>query len=175
MCELEERHGAELSQSYKNDRGCATFVEFIACEQQEQLMAVLSHSKFFSLQADGGTDAGNVEDELFLVLHFDPYSADGKVHVRDSFFTVRQLSRGTAQGLFDCLKRAVEYMGAANWETKLIGFGCDGTNANMGDRGLKGLLREAVPWVVVMVSGSLPRIVLERCPEEHLHRNGRFA
>ena len=69
--------------------------------------------------------------------------------MHDSFFTVRQLSRGTAEGLFDCLKRAVEYMGAADWETKLIGFGCDGTNANIGDGGLKGLLKEAVPWVIV--------------------------
>ena len=65
-------------------------------------MMTLSRSKFFSLQADGSTDAGNIDEELFLVLHF--------VHVHDSFFTVRQLSRGTAKGLFDCLKRAVEYM-----------------------------------------------------------------
>ena len=26
MCELEERHGAELGQGYKNDQACATFV-----------------------------------------------------------------------------------------------------------------------------------------------------
>ena len=112
VCELEEWHGAELGQGYKNDQACATFIDFLACEQQEQLMAALSHSKFFSLQADGSTDAGNVEDELFLILHFNPYLADGKVHVHDSFFTVRQLSRGRVQGLFDCLKNAVKYMGS---------------------------------------------------------------
>ena len=81
VCELEERHGAELGQGYKNDQICATFVEFIAHEQQEQLMATLSRSKFFSLQADGSTDVGNIDEELFLVLHFDPYSKDRKVHV----------------------------------------------------------------------------------------------
>ena len=32
---------------------------------------------------------------------------------------------------------------------KLIGFGCDGTNANIADGGLKGFLKEAVPWVFV--------------------------
>ena len=69
VCELEKRHGAELGQGYENDRACATFVECIAREQQEQLTAALSRSKFFSLQADGSTDSGNVEDELFLVLH----------------------------------------------------------------------------------------------------------
>ena len=149
LCELEERHGVDLGQGYKNDRGCATFVEFIARDLQEQLMKALSRSKFFSLQADGSTDAGNIEEELFLVLHFDPYSQDGKVHIRDSVFTVRHLSSGTGQGLFDCVKKAVEYMGAADWESKLIGFGCNGTNANMADGGLKGFLKEAAPWVTV--------------------------
>ena len=82
LCELEERHGVDLGRGYKNDRSCATYVEFIACDLQEQLMTALSRSKFFSLQADGSTDAGNIEEELFMVLHFDPYSKDGKVHVR---------------------------------------------------------------------------------------------
>ena len=44
VCELEERHGAEFGQGYKNDHACATFIEFIAHEQQEQLMAALSRS-----------------------------------------------------------------------------------------------------------------------------------
>ena len=86
---------------------------------------------------------------MFLVLYFDPYSADGMVHVHDSFFTVRQPKSGTAQGLFDCLKSAVKHMGATDWEKKLIGFGCDGANVNIGERALKGLLKEVVPWVVV--------------------------
>ena len=53
--------------------------------------------------------------------------------------------------MFDCLLREVEYMGfgAADWKTKLIGFGCDSTNANMADEGLKGYLKEAEPWVIV--------------------------
>lgn len=52
--------------------------------------------------------------------------------------------------LFDCLKSALEYMGVVGWENKLIGFGCDGTNANIGKHsGLKAHLKEAVPWVVV--------------------------
>ena len=44
----------------------------------------------------------------------------------------------------------MEYMRVTGWEDKLIGFGCDGANANMGESsGLKGHLKEAVPWVVV--------------------------
>ena len=147
--ELEERHGVDLGQGYKNDRSCTTFVEFIAYDLQKQLMTALSHCKFFSLQADGSTDSGNIEEELFLVLHFDPSSNDGKVHIHDSFFTVKHLSSGTGWSLFNCVQKAVEYMGADDWEAKLIGFVCDGTNANMADGGLNGFLKDAVPWVIV--------------------------
>jgi len=31
VCELEERHSADLGEGYKNDRGCSVIVEFIAC------------------------------------------------------------------------------------------------------------------------------------------------
>ena len=146
LCELEERHGVDLGHGYKNDRICAAFVEFIACDMKDQLMSSLSRSKFFSLQANGSTDVSNIKEEL---LHFDPYSKYGMVHIRDSFFTVRHLSSGTSRGLYYCMQKAVEHMGAADWKTKLIGFGCDGTNVNMTDGGLKGILREAVPWVIV--------------------------
>ena len=51
VCEL-ERHGTELGQGYKNNHARAIFIEFIAREQQKQLMAARpSRSKFFSLQA----------------------------------------------------------------------------------------------------------------------------
>ena len=44
----------------------------------------------------------------------------------------------------------MEYMRLTGWEDKLIGLGCDGANANMGEHsGLKGYLKEAVPRVVV--------------------------
>ena len=42
------------------------------------------------------------------------------------------------------------FVGVSNWESKLIGVGYDGANVNMGTTGgLKGLLRETMPWVVV--------------------------
>ena len=97
VCALEERHGADLGEGYKNDRGCSVFVEFIARDQQERLVAELTQSKFFSLQADGSTDAGNIEDELFLVLYLDYHSTKGKVCIVNTFFTVRQLKSGTGK------------------------------------------------------------------------------
>lgn len=83
LCELQERHGVNLGIGYKNDHACATFVKYIAEEQQQNLLETLSGVKFFSIQADSSTDAGNVEDELFAVQYFDPKMDDGQVHVRN--------------------------------------------------------------------------------------------
>ena len=65
-CELEERHGVDLDQEYKNNQACATFIEFIALDQQCSLVEALSHVNFISLQADSTTDSGNIKDELFF-------------------------------------------------------------------------------------------------------------
>ena len=70
LCELEEQRGVDLGQGYKNDQACASFVEYIAMEQREILLQALKVPRFLSLQADGSTDVGNVENELFLLLHF---------------------------------------------------------------------------------------------------------
>ena len=48
------------------------------------------------------------------------------------------------------MKAAMDFVGVANWESKLIGVGCDGANVNMGTTGgLKGLITATMPWVVV--------------------------
>ena len=88
LCELEQRHGVDLGQGYKNDQACATFVEYIAREQQESLTCALNSGKFISLQAYGSTGAGNIENELFLAPYFDPYAKDGKVHICNKFLSV---------------------------------------------------------------------------------------
>ncbi len=147
ICELEERHGVDLGQGYKNNRACATFVDYTALEQRQGLVAALSQAKFLSLQADGSTDSGN---ELFLTVYFDPHDTDRQVHVRNKFFTVRRPDSGDAKGLFECFERAVAYVRIGDgWKTKLVGFGCDGTSVNIADRGLKGYLKQTAPWIEV--------------------------
>ena len=126
LCTLEERHGVDLGQGYKNELACASFVDYIAQEQQKTLAVALSTAKFFGLQADGSTDAGNVEDEVFLAVYFDLHAADGRVHVRSQFFAARRPARANAEGLFACLEAGLAYVGVADWDKKLVGFGCDG-------------------------------------------------
>ena len=64
------------------------------------------------------------------------------MHVRDRYFTVRELGSGTASGLMECLERALQYMGITDWEQKIIGLECGGCSANVGERGLRGLLQQ---------------------------------
>ena len=109
LCSLEEGHGVDLGPGYRNDHACCTFIKYIACDLQQKLVGALDHSKFFSIEVDSSTDTGNSENELFLVLYFDPHCADGKVHVRDRYFTVRELGSGTATGLMDCLERTFKW------------------------------------------------------------------
>ena len=72
---------------------------------------------------------------MSFFLYFTPHSTDGKVHVWDRYLTVRELGSGTASGLLECHERALQYLGIADWEQKMIGLGCDGCSANNGGEG----------------------------------------
>ena len=94
---------------------------------------------FLSIPADGSTDSGNIEDKLYyyyLVVYCDPYTKDGKVHVRNKFLTVRRPTSST---------RALTYAGIPDWQNNLVGFGSDGSSH------LKGYLKKSVPWVLVFL------------------------
>ena len=48
------------------------------------------------------------------------------VRVRNSFFAVKHLHSGTALGVYEFFKGAVEYVVIKQWKTKMIVFGCAG-------------------------------------------------
>ena len=151
LWDIEEKHGVEIGASYQNDYDCASFVEAIAADLQGKLKEKMSNTKFFSLLLDSSTDCSNAEEELFLALFFDPYSTaeEGTVHVKDTFFAVCHLARGTRESLYGCVKKSLTYVGV-EWRSKMVGLGCDGTNANIGsDSGLKSYLLKDIPWLVV--------------------------
>lgn len=99
---------------------------------------------------DGSTDSGNKEEELFLVVYFEPFSTDVSVHVRNRYLCVRQPNSVCATGLFEAFQRALAYLELDQQPSKLIGFGCDGANVNMGNNGVKGLIQSDRPWVVII-------------------------
>ena len=83
-------------------------LKFIALEQWDILKNLLER-KFFSIQCDGSTDSGNMEEELFLVMYLDTRADDGKVHIRNRFFAVHQQTSGNAEGLIDALNSICSY------------------------------------------------------------------
>ena len=46
MCELVERQGVSIGQSYRNDKACSTFLHSIAKDLQLQLLDTLSNVNF---------------------------------------------------------------------------------------------------------------------------------
>ena len=80
-----------------------------------------------------------------MILYLDPYCKDGSVHIRDQFLTTRYLNSGTAKGLYEAFGRALKYVGLEELKSQLIGFGCNGTNVNIAEGGLKGLLTKDFP------------------------------
>ena len=107
LCQLQERHGVKLGECYENDCACATFVEYIARDLQRQLGESLHKANFYSIQMDGSTDSGNIEEELFLVVYFDPFGTDGSVHVHNRYLCVGQPRSVCATGL---VERALTYL-----------------------------------------------------------------
>jgi len=108
-------------------------------------------AKFFSIQADGTTDKGNIEEEMFYAVYCDFNSGDMKVQVRNRFLAVRQPTSGNAAGLFECFKQTMEHINIpeADWKAKLAGYGRDGASVNIAYNGLKGYFEEVVPWIIM--------------------------
>ena len=64
---------------------------------------------------------------------------------------MRYLDSGRGEGLYKCYDKMLCYVGMQNlMEHKLFGFGCDSTNTNIVDRGLKEHLVQRFPLILVM-------------------------
>ena len=68
--ELEEMHGVDLGQTYRNRDSACNFVHYIAeSQRQEDFHHQLSSCHFYSLLMDGSVDKGQVENELMVILY----------------------------------------------------------------------------------------------------------
>ena len=50
LCQLEEGHGVNLGDGYKNNQSCAQIIEFIAKVEQQNLIEVLSKLTFLAFK-----------------------------------------------------------------------------------------------------------------------------
>ena len=69
LLELEQRHEVDTGHAYNTADSARLFTGFIAKSQRQGFLNSLSSESFFSLLMDGSTDAGNLEDELVVLLH----------------------------------------------------------------------------------------------------------
>ena len=144
ICALEARHGVHVGTSYRNETAGKEFIHYLAEAQRHDLIQKLANAKFFSLLLDGSTDAGNINNEVLMVVWFDPDGSDEKIHTRVDYLTVSRPRSVTAEGLFHVLEGGLQSLGiqeiSAEECKKLVGVGTDGASSNIAAHGLKGLV-----------------------------------
>ena len=156
---LEERHGVELGNAYKTKDSARLFTNYIAQHQRNSFMATLSKAHFFSFLMHGSTDAGNVEDEIFVLLHCLKDDKSEEVRSYARFFSVQVPKKADADGLIYCLGSVLQEVGISEVLNKrcvletddkpiLVGGGTDGASVNIGEQnGMKGKLQKHLPWL----------------------------
>ena len=112
--ELEVRHGVDLGQAYKTKDSAKVFSHYIAEGQRQKLLESLSVSRFYSFLMDGSTDKGNVEDELIVILYSTKDTAAEEVKTHARFFSLQEPKKADADGLIECLGRALGLLGITN-------------------------------------------------------------
>lgn len=151
------RHDVDLGQAYKTKDSAKLFTHYIAESQRQNFISSLSaSSRFFSFLMDGSTDAGNVEDELVVIMHSVHDAASETIKSCARFFSIEVPNRADSDGLLECLGESLKMLGITNLDkanvlgTKpiLIGGGTDGASVNISNQnGMKGKIQKELPWI----------------------------
>lgn len=56
----------QFGEQYKNDKGCKTFISYIAQVEKGRIQSAVSDSRFMSILSDGSTDSGIVGKKLCI-------------------------------------------------------------------------------------------------------------
>ena len=155
--ELESRHGVDLGQSYATKDSAKLFTHFIAESQHSAFMQSLSTTLFCSFLMDGTTDAGNVEDQLIVIMSFCKDDTTGEVRSFARYFSIEVPTKADSDGLIACLQQSLQALGVDNLLSKesvlagkpiLIGGGTDGASVNVGEQNrMKGKMQRELPWL----------------------------
>lgn len=96
---------------YKNKDSARNFVHYIAESQRQELHGSLSSRLFYSILMDGSVDKGRVEDELMVILFCQRDDTSQEVKTCARYLCVVEPKRSDADGLLECLSRALTSMG----------------------------------------------------------------
>ena len=96
----------------------------------------------------------NCDNELLIVVWFDKEGVGEKVLTKTSYINIPAPSSVSGNGLYQVFVGTLLGLGVTtiNQEdcSKLVGVGTDGAAANVASAGLKGLVKEKIPWVFWM-------------------------
>ena len=159
---LESRHGVNFGAAYSTPESAKSFTGYIAESQRQAFLNTVSgpssYGRFYSFLMDGSMDAGNLEDELVVLLFYCKDDSAQVITSRTLYLSVLIPQSSNADGLLVCLGDALTIMGidnildeksVVNVERKpvLVGGGTDGASVNIArHNGLKGQIQNAIPW-----------------------------
>ena len=131
LCDLDEVKGLNLGQTYRNEKACKTFTEYIASDSRDSLKDNMKQLKFISVTSDGTTDSSITEQEIVFIR----YCVKGNVHTK--FVAIKSPKSPDAIGLYNSIMDALADIGLTEQEVKkkLVGFGCDGASVMIGKKG----------------------------------------
>ena len=107
---------------------------------------------------DGSTDSGNVE-ELVVIMFCKWDASVEEVRSCARYFAIQEPKRADANGLIECLGKALEPLGIEHILDKssvlgvtgkplLVGGGTDGASNNIAEQnGMKGKIQTKLPWI----------------------------
>ena len=161
LYELEARHGIDLGPAYKTAPSAKLFTHYIAESQRQQFFQELSETKFCSFLMDGSTDAGNIEQELVILLSCKKDNKAEEIKSCARFFSVATPEKANASGLVKCLSQSLspllgitdildqDSLLGAEGKPVLVGGGTDGASVNIAQQNsMRGLMQSAHPWLV---------------------------
>ena len=162
LYDLEVRHNVDLGCAYRSAPSAKLFTHYIAEAQRQRFMEVLSTDAMFcSFMMDGSTDAGNVEQELVVLLLCKKDDEMEEMRSYTRYFSVATPKKADSSGLIACLSQCLSPLGiadvldqenllrAADQKPVIVGGGTDGASVNVGEQnGMRGLMQRASPWLM---------------------------
>ena len=104
-------HGVDLGQTYRNCDSACNFVHYIAESQRQDFHHQLSSCHFYSMLMDGSVDKGQVENELMVILYCNRDDTSQEMKTCAQYYSVLEPARSDANGLIECLGKALKSMG----------------------------------------------------------------
>lgn len=98
LLELKQHHKVDFGHTYNTAR---QFTSVIAQSQCQSFLDSLPSRGFFSLLMDGFVDAGNLEDELIVLVHCCLDEAEQEMTTCSRFLSLHKPQKADASGLLD--------------------------------------------------------------------------